>query len=272
MLALAQIMRDVGRTLVSELDAERVMQTVTDAARRLAGAAVGVFVSVTSADEIAVTALSGRTATAQIGSLLPVDAIAVREALQEPKPTVFDDLDDDAGMLDGIVAAANGPVRTCVVAPVRSRAGELLGGMLLADVEPDRFSLVDAQMLGDIAAQAGIVLDIARIFRAAEHEIAARRKAEADQRFLAETSALLSWSLDYPESYERLAQLCVPFLADLCLIDVADDDGIRRRRSTPILRRPSGPRCSPRSSRPTRSDRIPRPASYAVGAPSSRRR
>jgi serine phosphatase RsbU (regulator of sigma subunit) len=49
------------------------------------------------------------------------------------------------------------------------------------------------------------------------------------QRFLAETSALLSWSLDYPESYERLARLCVPFLADLCLIDVADDGGIRRR-------------------------------------------
>jgi PAS domain S-box-containing protein len=228
MLALAQIMRDVGQTLVSELDAERVMQTVTDAARRLAGAAVGVFLSATGPDELAVTALSGRTATARIGSVLPADAIAVRAALQEPKPTVFDDLDEDAGMLDGIVAAANGPVCTCAVAPVRSRAGELLGGMLLADIEPDRFSLVDAQMLGDIAAQAGIVLDIARIFRAAEHEIAARRRAEADQRFLAETSALLSWSLDYPESYQRLAELCVPFLADLCLIDVADDDGIRR--------------------------------------------
>ncbi len=227
MLALAQIMRDVGRTLVSELDAERVMQTVTDAARRLAGAAVGVFVSATDNDELAVTALSGRTATGEIGSVLPADAMAVRDALQEPKPTVFD-LHDNTGMLDGIVAAANGPVRACVVAPVRARGGELLGGMLLADLEPDRFSLVDAQTLGDIAAQAGIVLDIARIFRAAEHEIAARRRAEADQRFLAETSALLSWSLDYPESYERLAQLCVPFLADLCLIDVADDEGIRR--------------------------------------------
>jgi PAS domain S-box-containing protein len=229
MLALAQIMRDVGRTLVSELDAERVMQTVTDAARRLAGAALGVFVSVTETGELAVSALSGRAADTEPGRVVPTSARAIHEALQEPKPTVFDDLDSDtAKVLDGMVNAATAPLRTSVVSPVRSRSGELLGGMLLADVESDRFSLVDAQMLGDIAAQAGIVLDIARIFRAAEREIAARRRAEADQRFLAETSALLSWSLDYPESYERLAQLCVPFLADLCLIDVAEDDGIRR--------------------------------------------
>ncbi len=232
MLALAQIMRDVGRTLVSELDAEHVMQTVTDAARRLAGSAVGVFLSPDDDGELAVSALSGRTAGAEIGRALPRGADAVHRALREPKPTTFDDLAADdltAGMLDGIVTPASGRVRSCVVAPVRARSGELLGGMVLADVEPERFSQVDAQMLGDIAAQAGIVLDIERVFRAAEREIAARKRAEEDQRFLAETSALLSWSLDYPESYERLAQLCVPFLADLCLIDVADHDGIRRR-------------------------------------------
>ena len=129
-------------------------------------------------------------------------------------------------------------------------------------------------MLGDIAEQAGIVLDIARIFRAAETEIAARRRAEEVQRFLAETSALLSWSLDYPESYERLAQLCVPFLADLCVIDVADDT-----RHPPPGRGARGPgaervgaRRSKPSSRPTRSAPIPRRVSSAAGSPRWRRR
>ncbi|HET9728082.1 MAG TPA: GAF domain-containing SpoIIE family protein phosphatase, partial [Acidimicrobiia bacterium] len=42
------------------------------------------------------------------------------------------------------------------------------------------------------------------------------------------TSALLSWSLDYPASFERLAQLSVPFLGDLCLIDILADGEIRR--------------------------------------------
>ena len=47
------------------------------------------------------------------------------------------------------------------------------------------------------------------------------------QRFFAETSAVLSSSLDYAESYERVGRLCVPFLADLCLVDVAGERGAR---------------------------------------------
>jgi PAS domain S-box-containing protein len=230
MLALAQIMRDVGRTLMSELDAERVMQTVTDAARRLVGASVGVFLQRTDDDDVVIAAASGRTIDPAIGRLVPADAVEVHRALAEPKATTFDDSDAAraVGVLDGMIADQR-PLRSCVIAPSRTRAGALIGGMLLASYEPERFSLVDAQMLGDIATQAGIVLDIAGVFRAAEREIVARRRAEADQRFLAETGALLSWSLDYPESYQRLAQLCVPYLADLCLIDVADDVGIQRR-------------------------------------------
>ncbi len=235
MLSLAQILRDVGRALVSELDAERVMQTVTDAARRLTGASVGIFMRSTDEEgrdtEMTVVAVSGRTSTETLGRRIPATLVALHQALGEPKPTTFDDFSEAGhdGALDEIVTASGGLLRSCVIAPVRSRSGALIGGMLLADTEPGRFGGVDEQMLGDIAAQAGIVLDIARVFRAAEREIAQRRRAEADQRFLAETSALLSWSLDYPESYERLAQLCVPYLADLCLIDVAEDDGIRRR-------------------------------------------
>jgi PAS domain S-box-containing protein len=236
MLSLAQILRDVGRALVSELDADRVMQTVIDAARRLTGASVGIFLGPSEVEverelDMTVVAVSGRTGEGTLGRRVPATLDPLHRALLEPKPTTFDDLADGEhdGMLDELVTAAGATLRSCVIAPVRSRSGDLAGGMLLADTAPDRFREVDAQMLGDIAAQAGIVLDIARVFRAAEHEIEHRRRAEADQRFLAETSALLSWSLDYPESYEQLAQLCVPYLADLCLIDVAEDDGIRRR-------------------------------------------
>jgi serine phosphatase RsbU (regulator of sigma subunit) len=72
------------------------------------------------------------------------------------------------------------------------------------------------------------VLDIARLFRAAEDEISARRRAEQVQRFFAETSTVLSSSLDYGEIYERVGRMCVPFLADLCLVDVAEERGVRR--------------------------------------------
>ena len=51
---------------------------------------------------------------------------------------------------------------------------------------------------------------------------------EAVQRFMAETGTLLTTSLDFPESFEHLARLSVPFLGDLCVVDVADGLTIRR--------------------------------------------
>jgi PAS domain S-box-containing protein len=233
MVAMAQILRDVGQTLVEELDEERVMQTVTDAARRLTGSTVAAFVRTADGEnELDVTVLSGRSAVPAAETATPADAFALLTALREPKPSCIEDLADgrhDACMLDAVVAASTGPLRSCIVAPVRTRAGDAIGGLVLADTEPDRFTMVDAQLVGEIADQAGIVLDIARLFHAAEREIAARRRSEEVQRFLGETSAVLSWSLDYPEGYQRLARLCVPFVADLCIIDVADESGIRRR-------------------------------------------
>ncbi|MHB8670285.1 MAG: SpoIIE family protein phosphatase [Acidimicrobiales bacterium] len=71
-------------------------------------------------------------------------------------------------------------------------------------------------------------LDNARLYEAAQKEIEKRRRTEEIQRFLAEASMVLASALEYPEGYERLARLAVPFLADLCLIDVAEADGIRR--------------------------------------------
>lgn len=47
-------------------------------------------------------------------------------------------------------------------------------------------------------------------------------------QFLADVATLLSSSLDYNESFQRLSELTVPVLGDLCLIDVADGSVIRR--------------------------------------------
>jgi PAS domain S-box-containing protein len=52
-----------------------------------------------------------------------------------------------------------------------------------------------------------------------------RKRSEELQRFLAETSALLASSLDYPTTLTEVARLCVPTLADACVIDVVDAAG-----------------------------------------------
>ena len=59
-------------------------------------------------------------------------------------------------------------------------------------------------------------------------EQAARAEAEARQErlaFLAEAGNALAGSLDFQETFQNLARLVVPRLADFCIIDVADDEG-----------------------------------------------
>jgi len=55
-------------------------------------------------------------------------------------------------------------------------------------------------------------------------DITARKVAEARQRLLAEVSAILSASFDYPAMLDSLARCIVPSLADWCVIDMLGED------------------------------------------------
>jgi signal transduction histidine kinase/DNA-binding response OmpR family regulator len=57
---------------------------------------------------------------------------------------------------------------------------------------------------------------------------AARAEAEARQErlaFIAEASNVLAGSLEFQETFQNLAHLVVPRLADFCIIDIADENG-----------------------------------------------
>lgn len=55
------------------------------------------------------------------------------------------------------------------------------------------------------------------------------RAAEQRARFLADAGVLLSTSLDQTEILGSLARLCVPYMADLCVVDVIDAAGVATR-------------------------------------------
>jgi len=233
-MAVGQILREIGQTVVSEFDANQVMKTNAGAARKLTGATVAAFLVIETDNgdsaRFVVRAGSGRVRSSSLGLELPLDAPVLDIACSSTAPIRIDDATIDPGCAETLEAIMPSlePLRSCVAMGVRSRDGSVAGAMLVAHTEANHFTSTDEKLLADIAAQAGIVLDIARLFRAAEDEIAARRRAEEVQRFFAETGAVLSSSLDYAESYERVGRLCVPFLADLCLVDVAGERGARR--------------------------------------------
>jgi hypothetical protein len=63
------------------------------------------------------------------------------------------------------------------------------------------------------------------IGRGSQHSAIAAEQAHERLAFLADASALLSASLDLDETLLSFADLCVPYLADVCLIDLMGEDG-----------------------------------------------
>ncbi|MQA89106.1 MAG: PAS domain S-box protein [Gemmatimonas sp.] len=128
---------------------------------------------------------------------------------------------------------------------------EALIGARLVDL-PDRRIHRDGRTLdvlvsvapldGDGGAPQGVItlamdgVDRLDAERAQAHVLAgergAREAAEGAARrsqVLAEASALLDGNLDYASALRILARLCVPTLADFCVIDELEDDHISRR-------------------------------------------
>src|SRR5262249_54638644 len=133
---------------------------------------------------------------------------------------------------DGVVrvddASGSSAVRSYLSAPVHSHSGEVLGALLFGHTECGAFTDADKDLLGAIATQAGVAIDNAKAHVELEAEIAARRRAQQIEHFLARCTVTLASSLDYERNLATLAEMAVPFLADICLIDVMEDDEMRR--------------------------------------------
>lgn len=68
-----------------------------------------------------------------------------------------------------------------------------------------------------------------RVFTAVVRDITERRRAQENERFLADTSARLSASLGYEEVLQTIAECATPTLADACVVDVIDGAHFVRR-------------------------------------------
>src|SRR5262245_29084921 len=124
-----------------------------------------------------------------------------------------------------VLALLVGRRLTAPIVSLSSAAARLGAGEL---AEPSGERNVD-----EVTALGVALADAARRRREAEGErevLLGRAEASRERAaLLAEASRLLASSLDYESTLERLARLLVPTLADLCVIDIADDDGDVRR-------------------------------------------
>jgi PAS domain S-box-containing protein len=84
------------------------------------------------------------------------------------------------------------PVRSYLAVPVQSRSGQVIGGLFFGHPQPGIFNARAERLMTGLAGQASIAIDNARLFEAAQKEIAQRKAAEEKLRELNTTLELRS--------------------------------------------------------------------------------
>jgi PAS domain S-box-containing protein len=182
-----ETLNQVVRTLAAELDLERVVQAVTDAATEASGAQFGAFfynVKNEAGESYMLYALSGVAREAFSKFPMPRNTAVFAPTFDGTAVVRSDDIRRDArygksaphyGMPQGHL-----PVRSYLAVPVISRSGEVLGGLFFGHEQAAVFTERAERLVAGIAAQAAIAMDNARLYRA-EQEAAAKLR-EADRR------------------------------------------------------------------------------------------
>jgi PAS domain S-box-containing protein len=238
---ILELLNEVGTAVSAEIELERAVQIVTDAATRLSGAAFGSFFYNVAGEEggpYTLYALSGapREAFASTAAFAPTfrDEGIVRspDIARDPR---FGKNKPHYGMPEGHL-----PVRSYLAAPVVSRTGEVLGGLFFGHPQPGVFDERAERVVAAIAVQAAIAIDKAKLYRAAQDEIERRRRIEETLRLneqsleskvdertaeLAAANARLVQEAAERERAERRFQHLVQGVRDYALF-MLDPDGI----------------------------------------------
>jgi PAS domain S-box-containing protein len=177
----AELLNRVGPLLAAELDLEKLVQSVTDIATELVGAEFGSFfhnLVNQDGESYLLYALSGAPREAFAGFPNPRNTEIFGPTFRGEGILRCDDVTCDPrygknppyyGMPEGHL-----PVRSYLAAPVRSRSGEILGGLFFGHSLSGKFTERHEAILIGLAAQAAIAIDNARLFERAQcvqHEL-----------------------------------------------------------------------------------------------------
>jgi PAS domain S-box-containing protein len=190
-------------SLAANLNLEKIVQEVTDAATQLSGAQFGAFFYNIINDK-------GESYTLYTISGVPREHFSKfpmprNTEVFEPtfrglgtvrsgnimKDSRYGKNDPHFGMPKGHL-----PVCSYLSVPVTSRSGEVFGGLFFGHSEPDRFTETSARLVEAVARQAGIAIENSRLY---ESEQRARARAENTSREISkaeERLKLITTSVD----------------------------------------------------------------------------
>ena len=213
---ILELLNQTGVAIAAQLDLQNVVQIVTDAGTELTGAKFGAFfynIMDENGEAMLLYALSGAPreaferfghprATAVFGPTFRGEGpIRSDDILQDPR---YGSMGPHHGMPKGHL-----PVRSYLAMPVISSSGEVIGGLFFGHPEPAIFTKRAERIIRGVAAQAAIAIDNARLYQAAQREIAERKRAEAERE------RLLISEKEARERAERETRMKDEFLATL---------------------------------------------------------
>ncbi len=149
-----------------------------------------------------------------------------RLVMERGEPAWFTDLSSNTRFMSEAISADD-LVSACAF-PIRY-AGQCVGAVkmmsrLQKEPDPDLIELIRA-----VSGHIGEILHA--LEQAAERDLLVEELESTQRRleFLLRANRIVSEATHYVQTLERLAEVAVPALGDLCLIDVIDDHGLIRR-------------------------------------------
>ncbi len=193
---LAQLNR-IAIALTSEFDLQRLLQMITDAARKVTSAQYAAFFLIPDvvneqeefADHKAIfqlAAISGANPAIEkhFRRLGPVEGVGVlHPVFWEGTSIIVDDVHEDPRYMG--VPRGNIPVRSFLGVQLRTRDGSILGAFLIGDTRPGRFSDRHVELIEALSAQAAVAIHNAQLIareRRAMEEHAAQLEREVRER------------------------------------------------------------------------------------------
>ncbi|MDQ3801473.1 MAG: ATP-binding protein, partial [Acidobacteriota bacterium] len=189
----SETLRRIGQIISAELNLQKIVQAVTDAATELTGAQFGAFFYNVLDEEGAsymLYTLSGVAAEKFSNFPMPRATALFGPTFRGEGTVRISDVYQDArfgknspyhGMPKGHL-----PVRSYLAVSVTSRSGEVLGGLFFGHEKPGVFSEGDERIVEGLAAQAAVAMDNARLFEEAQRERAKAERIAADNARLLE--------------------------------------------------------------------------------------
>ena len=193
---LTQLNR-IAIALTSEFDLQRLLQMITDAARKVTAAQYAAFFLIpevagknshqaTTKEIFNLAAISGATPAIEkhFRHLGPVEGIGMLQPVfWEGASIVVDDVHEDPRYVG--VPRGHIPVRSFLGVQLRTREGSILGAFLIGDTRPSRFSSRHVGLIEALSAQAAVAIHNAQLVareRSAMEEHAAKLETEVRER------------------------------------------------------------------------------------------